>query len=137
MTPIDIVLEKHRLMKEQTKLSNEYTISKLEDEMDGLDMENDENAQQRMEEICNQIANLEEEEEEEEDSSKNDDNENGEIQNIMEQARDALSYFGIPESTFDSILIERPQLLLLDEPTCHNPRYGINVNKKAADILPA
>ena len=140
MTPIDIVLEKHRLMKEQTKLSNEYTISKLEDEMDGLDMENDENAQQRMEEICNQIANLEEEEEE--DSSKNDDNDNGEIQNIMEQARDALSYFGIPESTFDTptsqvsggirkkialscILMERPQLLLLDEPTCHIDVGGI------------
>ena len=51
MTPIDILLENHRTMLEQSQSANTYSISQLEDEMDELDMESDD-YQEKMEDIC-------------------------------------------------------------------------------------
>ena len=120
MTPVDILLEKHKLMKEQTKQSNEFSISKLEEEMDALDME-DEEAQEQIESICNRIAELEE-------GVSDDGNDD------ISRAHKALEFFGVSELVFNTptsklsggtrkkialacILMEMPQLLLIDEPT--------------------
>ena len=127
-TPVDIVLEKHKLMKEQTKQSNEFSISKLEEEMDALDME-DEEAQEKIESLCNRIAELE------------DDSDDGKDV-ISRRAHKALDFFGVPELVFNTptsklsggtrkkialacILMEMPQLLLIDESTNHIDVGGI------------
>ena len=126
-TPVDIVLEKHKLMKEKNNQSNEFSISKLEEEMDTLDME-DEEAQEKIESICNRIAELEG------DSEDGDDD--------IKRAHEALDFFGVPELVFNTptsklsggtrkkialacILMEMPQLLLVDEPTNHIDVGGI------------
>jgi len=74
--------------------------------------------------ICNKIAELEEPEDAGEDGA------------LTERAHEALQFFGVPESMFDKptsqlsggirkkvalaqCVMSRPQLLLLDEPTCH------------------
>ena len=139
MTPVDIVLEKHKLMKEQTKQSNEFSISKLEEEMDALDME-DEEAQEKIESLCNRIAELE------------DDSDDGKDV-ISRRAHKALDFFGVPELVFNTptpklsggtrkkialacILMEMPQLLLIDEPTNHIDVGGIlQLRQLIADCL--
>ena len=108
-------------MKEQSKQSNEFSISKLEEEMDALDME-DEETQEQIERICNRIAELEE--------GVLDDGE----EVISRRAHEALEFFGVPELVFNTptsklsggtrkkialacVLMEMPQLLIFDEPT--------------------
>ena len=130
LTPVDTVLENHRRIKEQTRSANRHLISQLEEEMDALDVDSHD-YQENMERICNRIADLEEDEE---------DNNTGAV--VVERARDALHFFGVPESTFDTptlklsggmrkkislacAVMEKPQLLLLDEPTCHIDIGGI------------
>mmetsp|Transcript_10259 Transcript_10259/g.25133 ORF Transcript_10259/g.25133 Transcript_10259/m.25133 type:complete len:638 (+) Transcript_10259:58-1971(+) len=129
LTPLDILVENHRHMREKNKNSNNYSIGRLEEEMDALDMDNDD-YQETVERICNRIAELEE-----------DDSADVEKESL-ERARDALHFFGVPESTFSTpttqlsggirkkvalacALMEKPQLLLLDEPTCHIDVGGI------------
>ena len=128
MTPVDTVLENRRRIKEQTRNANSYLVHQLEDEMDQLDVDSDD-YQENMERICNRIAELED-----------DEDDNADV--IVDRARDALHFFGVPETTFDTptlqlsggirkkislacALVEKPQLLLLDEPTCHIDVGGI------------
>jgi ATP-binding cassette subfamily F protein 3 len=128
MTPVDTVLENRRRIKEQTRNANSYLVHQLEDEMDRLDADSDD-YQENMERICNRIAELED-----------DEDDNADV--IVDRARDALHFFGVPETTFDTptlqlsggirkkislacALVEKPQLLLLDEPTCHIDVGGI------------
>lgn len=128
MTPVDTVLENRRRIKEQTRNANSYLVHQMEDEMDQLDVDSDD-YQENMERICNRIAELED-----------DEDDNADV--IVDRARDALNFFGVPESTFDTptlqlsggirkkislacALVEKPQLLLLDEPTCHIDVGGI------------
>lgn len=127
-TPVDTVLENRRRIKEQTRNANSYLVTQLEDEMDRLDADSDD-YQENMERICNRIAELED-----------DEDDNADV--IVDRARDALHFFGVPETTFDTptlqlsggirkkislacALVEKPQLLLLDEPTCHIDVGGI------------
>ena len=128
MTPVDTVVENRRRIKEQTRNANSYLVHQLEDEMDRLDVDSDD-YQENMERICNRIAELED-----------DEDDNADV--IVDRARDALHFFGVPETTFDTptlqlsggirkkislacALVEKPQLLLLDEPTCHIDVGGI------------
>ena len=97
--------------------------------MDALDLDADD-YQENMEVICNKIAELEEPEDAGEDGA------------LTERAHEALQFFGVPESMFDKptsqlsggirkkvalaqCVMSRPQLLLLDEPTCHIDISGI------------
>ena len=129
MTPVDVLLDNHRRIVEEAKLSNNISIGRLEDEMDSLDMDSDD-YQDKVEDICNRIAEIE-------DAASNEENES-----LDERAHNALQFFGVPESTFStptaqlsggirkkvalaSSMMEKPQLLLLDEPTCHIDIGGI------------
>lgn len=117
LTPIDILLKHHAQMKDSS-----LVITHLEDEMDLLDETADEYGE-KIEEICNRISELE-------DCASSDDN------IVMEQAREALQFFGVDESSFEvptaklsggvrkkialaCVLMDMPQLLLMDEPTNH------------------
>ncbi|KAL9187236.1 hypothetical protein ACHAXT_001339 [Thalassiosira profunda] len=128
-TPLDIVLQHKTTMMKKTQDANQFSIAELEDEMDALDTDADD-YQEKMEDICNRIAELE------------DAGCDGEDDNREEQASDALRFFGVPDSCFDTptdqlsggvrkkvalacALMEKPQLLLLDEPTCHIDVGGI------------
>ena len=75
-------------MTKQTQEANSFSISQLEDEMDALDIDSDD-YQEKVERICNRIAELEDA-----------DSIDAESDKLQERARDALHFFGVPESTF-------------------------------------
>jgi len=128
-TPVDVLLANHRDMMERVKLSNSFSIGQLEEEMDALDVDSDD-YQDEMERICDRIAEIE------------DADSDGGNESLEDRARGALAFFGVPEPAFStptdqlsggirkkvalaSSLMEKPQLLLLDEPTCHIDVGGI------------
>eukprot|EP00986_Skeletonema_menzelii_P015390 scaffold11688_cov145-Skeletonema_menzelii.AAC.1 len=103
-------------------------ITHLEEEMDMLDESADDYGE-KIEEICNRISELE-------DCAASDGSA------VMEQAREALYFFGVNETTFDiptaklsggvrkkialaCALMDMPQLLILDEPTNHLSFFGL------------
>jgi ATP-binding cassette subfamily F protein 3 len=131
-SPVDIVLEGRGRMRERARDANGHSISALEGEMDALDPDamDAEGYAREAERICNRIAEIEDD-----DSAQDADAD-------LDNARDALRFFGVPESAFDTptarlsggmrkkvalacAAMERPQLLLLDEPTCHIDIGGI------------
>ena len=128
-TPVEVLLQSYACMKEKAGKSNRYSISRLEEEIDALNSDSS-NYAEEMERLCTLIAELEENDEEEKRS------------NLEERARDALRFFGVHTDFFNiptvklsggirkkvalaCALMERPQLLLLDEPTCHIDISGI------------
>ena len=142
MTPIDVVLKNHRDMKSQSAEANAMRIKDLEDEIDGLDMESEED-QARMEVLCEEISRLEEDSDDDEDDA----------DGAEAKAREALHFFGVPDSMYDvstsklsggirkkitlaSALVSRARLLLLDEPTCHLDLGGIiQLRRLIADYI--
>jgi ATPase subunit of ABC transporter with duplicated ATPase domains len=125
LSPMDILLKHHEQMKDLS-----LVIAHLEEELDLLD-ETAEDYAERVEEICNRISELE-------DGSAN---ENSESESTR-KAREALLFFGVDESSFDiptiklsggvrkkialaCVLMEMPQLILLDEPTNHMDFFSI------------
>ncbi|KAL7492570.1 hypothetical protein ACHAWT_002173 [Skeletonema menzelii] len=122
-TPIDILLNHHEQMNDSS-----LAITHLEEEMDMLDESADDYGE-KIEEICNRISELE-------DCAASDGSA------VMEQAREALYFFGVNETTFDiptaklsggvrkkialaCALMDMPQLLILDEPTNHLSFFGL------------
>ena len=127
LSPMGILLNHHEQMKDLS-----LVIAHLEEELDLLD-ETDEDYAEKVEEICNRISELE-------DGSAND-NDNNESERTR-KAREALLFFGVDESSFDiptiklsggvrkkialaCVLMEMPQLILLDEPTNHMDFFSI------------
>ena len=123
LTPIDILLNHHEQMNDSS-----LAISHLEDEMDMLDESADDYGE-KIEEICNLISELE-------DCAASDDTV------VVDQAREALHFFGVDETTFNvptvklsggvrkkialaCALMVMPQLLILDEPTNHLSFFGL------------
>jgi ATPase subunit of ABC transporter with duplicated ATPase domains len=143
-TPINVILQNHGRMNEKFGDSNRlYSIARVEEEMDALDKSANDYAVE-MEHLCNLIAELEED----------DNNNSGERGgHLEERARNSLRYFGVPLSTFDiptaklsggirkkvalaCAIMERPQLLLLDEPICHIDIGGIiHLRRMISDFL--
>lgn len=123
LTPIHILLKHHEQMKDSS-----LVITHLEEEMELLD-ENADDYGEKVEKICNRISELE-------DCASSDDDV------VMEQAREALHFWGVDESTFDvptaklsggvrkkialaCALMDMPQLLLMDEPTNYLDFFGL------------
>ena len=114
-------MQHHINTKGRTKEGNEASIASLEEQIDALNTEEND-YEQRMEDLCNQMAELE-------------DTDGDEYEHQTEsRAHDALSFFNVPLSSFSiptsqlsggirkkialaSILMERQSLILLDEPT--------------------
>ena len=144
LNPKDIVLKNHRDVKRQSAEANKTRISDLEEEIDCLDMESEED-QAKMEVLCEEISRLEED--------SNGDDEDGTNCDDEAKAREALLWFGVPESMHDlptcklsggihkkvslaCALVSRVRLLLLDEPTCHLDLEGIvQLRRLIADYI--
>jgi ATPase subunit of ABC transporter with duplicated ATPase domains len=120
-TPLDFVLRHHDSFLERSKDASKSRIESLEKELEQLDMTSEDETQ-RMEELCEEIAQLE-------GSSDGHD-----LDVVQQQAQEALAFFGIDNSSW-SIPMERlsggqrkkvilacalfcpTDLVLLDEPT--------------------
>ena len=130
LTPVQFLVQHHTKLKGRTKEGNEASIAALEEQLDALNTEEDD-YEQKMEDLCNRIAVLEE--------TDGDDEYEHQIES---RAHGALSYFNVPLSFFSiptsqlsggirkkialaSILMESQSLILLDEPTCHIDIDGI------------
>lgn len=130
LTPVQFLLQHYAKLKGQSKEGYKLSIAALEEQLDSLDAEADD-YQQKMEDLCNRIAYFEDSDDIEQENEA-----------ILERAHDALRFFGVPLSTFStptaqlsggirkkvalaSVLMERQQLILLDEPTCHIDIDGI------------
>jgi ATP-binding cassette subfamily F protein 3 len=129
LTPVEFLLQHHAKMKGLSKEGNQVSIATLEEKLDALDVSSD-NYEQQMEDLCTRIADLEEDTATDKDDT------------ILETAHAALQYFGVSERDFAksimqlsggvrkkvslaSLLMEKQQLILLDEPTCHIDIGGI------------
>ncbi|KAL7504749.1 hypothetical protein ACHAXN_002325 [Cyclotella atomus] len=142
LSPVQFLIQHHEAIKGQSKEGNKASISSLEEQIDNLDTDAD-NYEQQMEDLYNLIAELE------------DTDENEESDMIVERAQAALRFFGVSQSTFDtstaqlsggilkkialaSVLMEKQQLILLDEPTCHIDVDGIlQLRRLMSDLLEA
>ncbi len=94
ITPLDVVLSQNQRNMVESNEAAEQKIQNLEEEIEGLDLENDEDGAQaeRMEVLCNEISALEDEIQALE--SGNHDNVDGDIKH---RALKVLEYFGITE----------------------------------------
>lgn len=129
-TPLQFLMHHYTNVRGQSREGNKASVAALEAQIDALDTQAD-NYEEQMEDLCNRIAEL-------------DDTDTfvDETQDIADRAHDALIFFGVPLSTFStptsklsggirkkvalaSILMEKQQLILLDEPTCHIDIEGI------------
>jgi ATPase subunit of ABC transporter with duplicated ATPase domains len=142
LSPVQFLIQHHEAIKGQSKEGNKASISSLEEQIDNLDTDADDYEQQ-MEDLYNLIAELE------------DTDENEESDMIVERAQAALQFFGVSQSTFDTstaqlsggilkkialaaVLMEKQQLILLDEPTCHIDVDGIlQLRRLMSDLLEA
>jgi ATPase subunit of ABC transporter with duplicated ATPase domains len=139
LTPVEYLVQHYSSLKGNSKEGNKLSIAALEEQLDALDVDAGD-YQEKMECICNRIADLE------------DSDETNEEDNIIERAHEALRYFGVPLSSFStptvslsggirkkvalaSILMEKQQLILLDEPTCHIDIDGILQLRQLIDDL--
>ena len=129
LNSVSIILESKARMREWIRNVNGHSISQLEEEMDALDVDTENYAREMEAEL---------EDADSADAVASHGGEGG----SLDRARDALRFFGVPESTFDTptarlsggvrkkvalacAMMGRPQLLLLDEPTCHIDIGGI------------
>ena len=140
LNPVQFLTQHYIKVKCQSEEGNKASIAALEEQLGNLDTETDDYEQQ-MEDLCNRIADLEDA----------DDSEDGEI--ITERAHAALSFFGVPLSSFEtptarlsgglrkkvalaSVLMETHQLILFDEPTTHIDIDGIlQLRKIISDLM--
>ena len=121
-TPLEFVLGHHESFIERSKTANQSRIKQLEKEMEQIDMSSEEDAL-KMEDLCEQISAIE------------DEDEGGyDLEMVRQQAKEALAFFGIDETTRDVPLEHlsggerkkaalacplfcRTDLCLMDEPT--------------------
>ena len=131
LTPVQYLVQHYTNLKCLLNEGNQVSIAALEEQLDNLDTETGDYEQQ-MEDLCNRIADLEDIDTVEE-----------EHREITERAHHALDFFGVPLSTFSTptaqlsggirkkvalasiLMMEKQQLILLDEPTCHIDIDGI------------